>query len=235
MSRLNLTSWQRRRLRRQLRETPDSRLFRRTLAVVEFDHGRSASDLAHMLGVTRQSIYNWVETYTQTRDPASLEDEEGRGRRPLLDEDQQHLLEALLGRSPQSLGYPHGNWTVPLLAEVLEIVTEQRVSDDTLRRVLRQLDYVWKRPRYDLDPDPLREKKTPHPSPDPGLAATQCRAGRGRDRPAALPAAARRLVQAWRSGPGLAEWSQRPAGNLRNHELVDRDPPIPAPRERTQR
>src|SRR5271165_5793899 len=80
MSRLNLTSWQRRRLRRQLAETRDARVFRRTLAVLEFDHGRCAADIARMLGVTRQSIYDWVEVYTQDHDPASLEDEGGRGR-----------------------------------------------------------------------------------------------------------------------------------------------------------
>src|SRR3954470_2619396 len=100
MSRLNLTSWQRRRLRRQLAETRDARLFRRALAVLEFDHGRSAADIARMLGVTRQSVYNWIEAYTQDHDPASLEDEGGRGRHSLLDEDQEHLLEALLALSP---------------------------------------------------------------------------------------------------------------------------------------
>ena len=40
MSRLNLTSWQRQRLRRQLAETRDARVYRRTLAVLEFDAGR---------------------------------------------------------------------------------------------------------------------------------------------------------------------------------------------------
>src|SRR3954454_24175012 len=129
MSRLNLTSWQRRRLRRQLAETHDARVFRRTLAVLEFDHGRTAVDIARMLGVTRQSVYDWVEAYTQDHDPSSLEDEEGRGRRPLLDEDQEHLLEALLAVSPQDLGYPHVSWAGPLLREALEIAPEQRVSD----------------------------------------------------------------------------------------------------------
>src|SRR5437763_881629 len=143
MSRLNLTSCQRHCLRRQLAETRDARLFRRTLAVLEYDHGRPAADIARMLGVTRQSVSHWVEVYTQAHDPAALEDEEGRGRPPLLDEDQEHLLEALRARSPQDLGYPHGSWTVPLLPEVLEIATEQRVPSDTLRRALRRLDYVW--------------------------------------------------------------------------------------------
>jgi transposase len=156
MSRLNLTSWQRQRLRRQLAVARDVRLFRRPLAVLEFDHGRSAADVARMLGVTRQSVYVWVEVYARNHDPASLEDEAGRGRQRLLDEGQEHLLETLLAGSPQDLGYPHVSWTVPLLQEVLEIATEQRVSDDTLRRALERLGYVWKRPRYDLAPDPGR-------------------------------------------------------------------------------
>lgn len=171
MSRLNLTPWQKHRLRRQLAETRDARLFRRTLAVLEFDQGRSAADIARMLGVTRQTVYDWIETYTQDHDPASLEDRAGRGRPPLLDEDHEHLLEALLAGSPQDYGYPHGSWTLPLLQEVLEIATEWRVSQATLRRTLHRMDYLWKRPRYDLVPDPEREKKTANPPADPGPAA----------------------------------------------------------------
>jgi transposase len=235
MSRLNLSSWQRRRVRRQLAETRDARLFRRTLAVLEFDHGRSATDIARMLGVTRQSVYDWVEAYTQDYDPTSLEDKEGRGRYPLLDEDHEHLLEALLVVSPQGLGYPHVNWTVPLLREVLEIATEQRVSEDTLRRALNRLDYVWKRPRYDLDPDPEREKKTPHSPANPGLAAAQRRVGPRRDRPVAVPAVARRLVEARRRRQGLAERPQCPACDLRGDEPANWDAAVCAAREGTER
>src|SRR3954447_2407149 len=230
MSRLNLTSWQRRRLRRQLAETHDARLYRRTLAVLEFDRGRSAADIARMLGVTRQSVYNWIEAYAQDHDPASLEDAGGRGRRPSLDEDQEHLLEALLAIPPRDLGSPHASWTVPLLREVLEIATEQRVSEDTLRRALHRLDYLWKRPRYDLIPDPEREKKTADPPADPGLATAERGAGPGRDRPAAVPAVARRLVEARRGRPGLAERPQRTARDLRRDEPADGDTAVrPAP------
>ncbi len=234
MSRLNLTSRQRRRLRRQLAETRDARLFRRTLAVLEFDHGRSAADIARMLGVTRQCVYDWVEVYIQNHDPASLEDEGGRGRHPLLDEDQEHLLEALLANSPQDLGYPHTSWTVPLLLEVLKMATGQRVSDDTLRRTLDRLGYVWKRPRYDLDPDPEREKKTPHSPANPGSAAAQRRVGPGRDRPVAVPAVARHLVEARRRRQSLAERPQCSAGDLRSDEPADGDTAVGAAREGAQ-
>src|SRR4051812_2155756 len=235
MGRLNLTSWQRRRLRRQLAETLDARLFRRTLAVLEFDHGRSAADIARMLGVTRQSVYEWVEAYTQGHDPSSLEDGGGRGRHPLLDEDQEHSLEALLAVSPQDLGYPHVSWTVPLLREVLELATGQRVSDHTLRRVLERLNYVWKRPRYDLAPDPEREKKTPHSPANSRVAWAQRRGGARRDRSAALSALAGRLVETRRSRQGLAERSQRPARALRGAESTDRDARAAAAAEGTER
>ena len=195
MSRLNLTPWQRRRLRRQLDATRDAHLFRKTLAILEFDHGRSATDIARMLGVARQTIYDWIETYTQDHDPASLEDQAGRGRQPLLDEDQKHLLEALLAGSPQDHGYPHVSWTLPLLQEVPEIATELRVSQATLRRALHRMSYLWKRPRYDLIPDPEREKKTPDSPTNWGLAAAQRGVGPGRDRPAVVPAVACRLVE----------------------------------------
>jgi transposase len=235
MSRLNLTSWQRRRLRRQLAQTRDARLYRKTLAVLEFDHGRSAADIARMLGVTRQTVYAWIEVYTQDHEPTSLEDQPGRGRYPSLDEDQEHVLEALLAVSPQDHGYPHATWTLPLLQEVLEVATDLRVSLETLRRALRRMDYLWKRPRYDLIPDPEREKKTPDPPSDPGPAAAQRGPGPGRDRPAALPAVAGRLVEARRSRQGLAEWPQCAARDLRGDEPADRDPTVPAAREGAQR
>jgi transposase len=224
MSRLQLTSWQRSRLRRQLAAARDARLYRRTLAVLEFDAGRPAADIARMLGVTRKTVYHWVTAYTCAHDPAALADEPGRGRPALLDEDDEHLLEAFLALAPQDLGYPQVAWTIPLLQEALGFLTDRRVSADTLRRALRRLDYVWKRPRYDLDPDPEREKKTPHPRTNPRPAAAQRGAGPGRDRPAALPALARRLVEARRAGPGVADRPQRAARHLRGHELAHGEP-----------
>jgi transposase len=228
MSRLDLTSWQRQRLRRQLLETRDARLFRRILAVLEYDQGRPAADIARMLGVTRQSVYSWAELYTQDPDPAMLGERPGRGRPPLLDEDHEHLLEVLLYGSPQDFGLVPVNWTASLLCQAMELATGQAVSERTLRRVLRRLDYVWKRPRYDLDPDPEGEKKTPHSPANPGFAAAQCRVGHRRDRPVALPTVARRLGEARRNRPALAQRAERPPRDLRRHESVDRNSSVRA-------
>ena len=138
MSRLKLTYWQRRRLRRQLREAADARLYRRTLAVLELDRGRSAADIADMLGVTRQTVHNWAAAYTLALDPSALADDERAGRPRLLTEDAEALLRSLLGRSPQDLGHQATSWTVPLLQHELERGTGQRPSDETVRRTLKK-------------------------------------------------------------------------------------------------
>src|SRR5436190_11314521 len=120
MSRLQLSYWQRRRLRRQLKAAEDARVLRRTLAILEFDRGRSAADIADLLGVTRQSIYNWVTTYARCPDPATLVDGSREGRPHLLTDDDEALLRLLLSCSPQWLGYAATSWTLPLLQEELQ-------------------------------------------------------------------------------------------------------------------
>ncbi|MCI0353932.1 MAG: helix-turn-helix domain-containing protein [Acidobacteria bacterium] len=160
MSERRLTPWQRTRLRRQLHQTRDARVLRRTLAVLEYSQGRSITAIARMLGRTRQSVYNWVDAYTQDHDPAALHDEDRAGRPSLWTEDLRAILQTLLGQAPDQWGYFAVNWTVPLLQEQIEHSTEQRLSEDTIHRELQRLGYVWKRGRYALDPDPEREKKT---------------------------------------------------------------------------
>lgn len=235
MSRLNLTASQRRRLRRQLVQTLDARVLRRTLAVLEFDQGRPAAEIARLLGVTRQSVYNWIESYRRIRKPEALQDQPGRGRRPTLDEDEEHLLEALLARSPREFEAPQGYWTVPLLQDLLEMATGRRHSEETLRRALHRLGYVWKRPRYDLEPDPQRDKKTSNSSTNTGFARAERGVGPGRNRTVALPAAASGVVAARASGSCLAEWPQCPTGDFRGHELAHRHTAVRPPREGPQR
>src|SRR5512135_1419413 len=235
MSRFKLTYWQRRRLLGQLRTVNDARTYCRTLAVLELDRGRSAAEVAEMLGVTRQSVYNWAATFARDHAPGSLADDHRSGRPRLLTEPTEWFLRSLMKQSPQELGYPDTDWTTPLLQQALERGTGLLPSDDTVRRGLHRLGYVWKRPRYVLDPDPERDKKTPHPAADPGPAAAQRGAGRGRDRPAAVPAAAGRVVAEGRTGGGPHQRPERPTGGLRGDEPRDRDAAVAAPAQGASR
>jgi transposase len=179
MSQFRLKALQRRRLRRLLHETSDLNLYRRCLALLEVDSGRSVADVARSLGVTRQSIHSWIARFDDAGREEDLADRYGGGRPARLGDDDVAGLVALLGRSPQHLGSPAANWTVPLLRAFLHRATGADVSEPTVRRQLRRLGYVWKRPRYVLDPDPEREKKTPDRPQAAGLAEHDRDPGRG--------------------------------------------------------
>src|SRR5438477_11266309 len=100
MGRVTLTAWQRRRLQRQLRDSRDARLYRRTLAVLEVSRGKPVAEVAETLGVTPRSIYHWIDAYTQTHDPVVLADDARGGRPSLWEQEHRHLLQAFLGPSP---------------------------------------------------------------------------------------------------------------------------------------
>jgi transposase len=178
MSRLSLTSFQRRRLQRQLQHTHDAHLYRRTLAILEVSRGKPVAQVAQSLGVTRRSIYYWIEHYREAFDPTALVEDDRPGRPSLWTEDLTALLRTLLvDHTPDRLGYAAVDWTAALLQEHLEHCTGQRLSETTIRRELHRLGYVWKRSRYVLDPDPELEKKTPNPPSNPGLAPPKRSAG----------------------------------------------------------
>jgi transposase len=159
---LVLTRSQRYRLRQQLRHAQDAALYRRTLALLELDRGKPLAQVAASLGVTRQSIYNWIGIYTQSFDPLALRDDTRCGRPTAWTPDLDELLRTLLQERPRHWGYHATNWTVPLLQQQLASWDGSWLAEDTIRRKLRDLGYVWKRTRYVLPPDPEAEKKKIH-------------------------------------------------------------------------
>jgi transposase len=170
MSIIQLTPWQRRKLQAQLRQADDAGYYRRVLAILELDRGKSMREVADVLGITRQAVYNWASAFAANPDPAVLRDHYGVGRPSAWTEELRALLHACFARRPDQLGYAAVNWTVPLLQEHLYQQSGCWLSDDTIRRELDRQDYVWKRFRYVLPPDPEREKKTRDPPAFAGLA-----------------------------------------------------------------
>jgi transposase len=142
-----------------LQETTDARVYRRLLGLSQLADGQAAMDVARMLGVSRQALYKWIESF-RNEGVVGLQEREGRGRPSLWTPELEEGLKAALNAKPEHFGYLSTEWTVPLLIEHLARSDGPRLSDDTVRRELDRLGYVWKRPRYVLLPDPAREKKT---------------------------------------------------------------------------
>jgi transposase len=133
-----------------LKSAPTTRVYRRTLALLEIADGKRVADVARLLRVSREGVYGWLALYTQTRDPTSLIDRERSGRPSFWSDEAQAALRDALEHTPDALGHMAVNWTVPLLREHVEKRIGTKPSDATVRRELVRLDYVWKRPRHTL-------------------------------------------------------------------------------------
>jgi transposase len=179
MSEFGLTLRQRQLLQACLDASPNAGFYRRAVALLALDGGQAVGEVAELLGVSRQSIYNWVQVYQADPRPEALVDDYGAGRPSLWTRRLERLFRGCLHRRPTDLGYVGMNWTVPLLRAYLGDATGTWLSEDTIRRQLQRLGYVWKRYRYVLPPDPERDKKTGHPPALGPVAAAECCPGGG--------------------------------------------------------
>jgi transposase len=160
MLRLDMKAPDRRRLKPQLGTASTVRLYRRTLALLEIAQGRSVADVSCSLRVSREAIYGWVGRYLEDRDPAALADGPRGGRPSYWTEETEGILRDALMQSPDDLGYLAVSWTVGFLQAHVAGESERPVSEATIRRQFRSLDYVWKRPRHTLqDPKSPRVRR----------------------------------------------------------------------------
>jgi len=67
-------------LEHHLGQTDDVRVYRRTLALVMWGRGSAVSEIASLLNVRRQSVYNWIAAYLSNCDPGGLHDDDRSGR-----------------------------------------------------------------------------------------------------------------------------------------------------------
>jgi transposase len=177
-----LTPAQRRALEGELARAHDAGLFRRILALLEVDAGCPVGQIAQRLRVDRRSVQRWIGRYRRQASVETLRHQPGQGRPRRWDQALEARLQVALSQRPTDFGYVGTSWTGPLLQQWLTgDSTGPRLSAATLRRRLRERDYVWKRFRYVLSPDAQREKKTPPPPPDTGLGPAHRALGPGRN------------------------------------------------------
>jgi putative transposase len=66
----------------------------------------------------------------------------------------------LARKTPEDFGFIRQRWSCEIMATVLSWKKKAQVSTETVRRVMRRLGYVWRRPRPMVGPvDPDREAK----------------------------------------------------------------------------
>lgn len=109
--------------------------------------GFTVQDIMAVFEVVDETLYKWLDRF-EAEGPDGLLDRERSGRPPEIDGDALEELERVVEASPLEEGYDFTTWTTPLLRSHLEERMGIEVSDDTIRRALRRLAFVWRRPRW---------------------------------------------------------------------------------------
>jgi transposase len=145
---LELTQAEYNSLEAQLQTAPNTRVFRKVLAILAVHDGIQVSEVAKVLRVHLLTVYGWLKTYDAAHDPAALSDHYHGSRPASLQGDVSAALHMSLEKPPDAWGYLAVNWTSALLREHLGTQFGLDVSGRTVCRQLHSLKYVWKRPRH---------------------------------------------------------------------------------------
>ena len=147
-----LTTQQRMTLQRLVHGTREARLLRRGQALLWRDEGESTTEIAVRLGVSRQTVHNWITCFAVRSGPVSERlTDAGRSGRPATAQGViDPLIAELIDGDPRDWGYAATAWTAPLLQRHLAEQHQKVVSVMSVRRVIHRWRRRWKRPRYRL-------------------------------------------------------------------------------------
>jgi transposase len=125
----------------------------RALALLWLADGRPVAEVAELLRVSRQSVYNWVSRF-ERRDAeglrARLLDAPRSGRPPTASGIIDPLIAEVIDGDPRELGYRSTNWTAGLLVRYLKRTHGIEVSRRSVGLAIDRLGIRWKRPRHEL-------------------------------------------------------------------------------------
>jgi transposase len=131
-----------------LRNIRETRSYRRGVAVLSVAQGRSVSEVARLLRIGPRAIHLWVNRYRHRHRVEDLMEGPRSGRPRTAPALSDARIVRAFKRDPLALGYRATTWTVPLLAEHLKSVYHCPITRRTLRRRMKTLGLVWKRPRH---------------------------------------------------------------------------------------
>ena len=153
---LKLHSITRRGLEDMLAHAESPRQRRRAQALLWVDAGEQITQIARRLGVSRQSIYNWIGWLDQRKRSAvgPLDNGGPYGRLLTKSKVLDEVVPQLLCTHPRKGGCSAAGWTNHLLRDYLLRVHCLKVSAKTLTFAVQRAGYTWERTRYVLCKDP---------------------------------------------------------------------------------
>jgi transposase len=139
-----------RRLKRRANGTDDRKLAIRCLIVLNLAEGRSPSDTAKSLGISRSTVYRVAERYREFGEPGLIDRREENGD-DKLDEYYLSTLWEVVESSPLDHGWKRPTWTREMLVETMRKKTGVRVHVSTMSRALKLIGARRGRPKPTVD------------------------------------------------------------------------------------
>lgn len=139
-----------RRLKRRANGTDDRKLAIRCLIVLNLSEGRSPSDTAKSLGVSRSTVYRVAERYREFGELGLIDRREENGD-DKLDECYLSTLWEVVESSPLDHGWKRPSWTREMLVETMRKKTGVRVHVSTMSRALKLIGARRGRPKPTVD------------------------------------------------------------------------------------
>ncbi len=138
--------------------SPNAFSLRRAQYLLASSRGLVPRQIAADYGGCEQSVRNVIRAFnTDGLNCLTPQSRRPKTATPQFASARLEQLNALLRQSPRAFGKTRSVWTTALLAEVAyeQGLTEQTVSDETIRRALKRLQVNWKRAKHWISsPDP---------------------------------------------------------------------------------
>ncbi len=137
------------------RNTKEVRLRTRAQIILLAGEQRmSAPAIAKIVRENDQTVRNWLKRYL-AEGIEGLKDRPMPGAPPKITQEYEEQLLFVVRRRPRSLEQPYSMWTLQRLADYMALETGIRVSDETVRQVLKAGEIVLSRPQHKISsPDP---------------------------------------------------------------------------------
>ena len=121
----------------------------RATAVHLLHLGHEPAEVGQILSVTMQAIYHWYHRFMRAGIEGLANRPKGH-RQAKADAAYRQALEQTLASEPSEVGYDFAIWTVERLRDHLAQTTGKQLSISRLREILREQQYVYRRPKHDL-------------------------------------------------------------------------------------
>jgi len=132
-----------------IKNDPDLRVRQRAQMIRLLHLGYKPQEVGELLSVTGALVYYWHARWRESG-LDGLADKPRPGRPKVGGDEYRQKLAQLIETDPKAIGYGFNVWTIERLLAHMEKKTGILVHANTLRNMLNELDYVFRRPKHDL-------------------------------------------------------------------------------------